>query len=126
MPRNNRTVDSLGGNEPLFLPKSQREAEYAAQVRRVSGVIAYSHLPIARSESRPAATVAVRLRVQAEYNGLNRRYDGTLQLCRIARIAGDDAAANAYHEQAMVMYERLGALYQALQGYGSMTLRYAA
>lgn len=126
MPRNTRTAASLGGNEPLFLPKSQREAEYAAQVRRVSTVIAYSHLPLARSECRPAARVAVPYRVRAEYNGLNRRYDATIQLCRIARIGGDDAAANGYHAQLMVMYERLGALYQTLQGVGSMQLRYAA
>lgn len=130
MPRNTRTAQSLGGAEPLFLPKSAAESVYTAAVRRASTVIAYSHLPTTgRDQGRasgPAARAAGARAAEREYAPLARRYDVTLSLCRAARIAGDDAAANGYHAEAAVMYARLEALYPLFARRGFSLLSRAA
>lgn len=126
MPRKQRTAQSLGGAEPLFLPKNTDEARYAAQARAATTCIAYAHLPIAIREGDRLARVAKPRQAAREYRALHQRYDRCIALARSLWQAGDEAGSRGYDIQVQALRARLDALYPLLASVGTMNLQAAA
>lgn len=108
---------------PLVIPNNANEAEYFADVRKFSTVIAYSHLPMqdaaARSERRGRRAsrrshVASRRALIAEASAQEARYNEALDLLTDSIALNDGAAYNGYRAAADVAYCRVRAILRAI------------